>query len=66
MILLSQVLNGVLLPFVLIFMILLINKRELMNEWTNSPAFNLVSWATVVVMIGLTLAWVGITVRGMH
>jgi len=66
MILLSQVLNGVLLPFLLIFMILLINKRELMNEWTNSRAFNMVSWATVVVMIGLTLAWVGITMRGMH
>jgi len=47
-------------------MILLINKRELMNEWTNSRAFNMVSWATVVVMIGLTLAWVGITMRGMH
>jgi NRAMP (natural resistance-associated macrophage protein)-like metal ion transporter len=66
MILLSQVLNGVLLPFVLIFMILLINKQDLMNEWTNSRTFNLVSWATVVVMIGLTLALVGITVRGMH
>jgi len=66
MILLSQVLNGVLLPFVLIFMILLINKQDLMNEWTNSRAFNMVSWATVVVMIGLTLAWVGITMRGMH
>src|SRR5438270_2314962 len=38
MILLSQVLNGVLLPFVLIFMILLINKRGLMREWTNSRA----------------------------
>ena len=36
MILLSQVLNGMLLPFVLIFMILLINKSELMKEWTNS------------------------------
>jgi len=54
------------LAVVLIFMILLINKRELMNEWTNSRAFNMVSWATVVVMIGLTLAWVGITMRGMH
>ncbi len=35
MILLSQVLNGVLLPFVLIFMVLLINKRDLMGEWVN-------------------------------
>src|ERR1022692_701713 len=66
MILLSQVLNGILLPFVLIFMVLLINKVDLMGEWTNSRTFNLVSWATVVIMIGLTLALVGITVRAMH
>src|SRR6266568_1678543 len=66
MILLSQVLNGVLLPFVLIFMILLINKHDLMREWTNSRGFNLVSWITVVVMIGLTLALIGISVRGLH
>jgi Mn2+/Fe2+ NRAMP family transporter len=66
MILLSQVLNGILLPFVLIFMVLLINKYDLMGEWTNSRAANFVSWVTVVIMIGLTLALVGITVRGMH
>ena len=65
MILLSQVLNGVLLPFVLIFMILLINRQDLMGEWVNPRWFNQVSWVTVVVMIGLTLALVGITVRGM-
>src|SRR6476661_3399581 len=65
MILLSQVLNGVLLPFILVFMILLINKKELMGEWANSRWFNLVSWTAVVVIIGLTLAYVGITVRGM-
>jgi NRAMP (natural resistance-associated macrophage protein)-like metal ion transporter len=66
MILLSQVLNGILLPFVLIFMVLLINKVDIMGEWTNSRGFNLVSWAAVVIMIGLTLALVGITVRGTH
>lgn len=66
MILLSQVLNGMLLPFVLIFMILLVNKQELMGEWINPRWFNLVSWVTVVVIIGLTLAYVGITVRGMQ
>jgi len=65
MILLSQVLNGMLLPFVLIFMILLINRRDLMGEWMNPRWFNLVSWVTVAVMIGLTLALVGISVRGM-
>src|SRR3954470_22409264 len=65
MILWSQVLNGMLLPFVLIFMILLVNKKELMGEWANPKWFNLVSWIAVVVIIGLTLAYVGITVRGM-
>jgi NRAMP (natural resistance-associated macrophage protein)-like metal ion transporter len=66
MILLSQVLNGILLPFVLIFMVLLINKYDLMGEWTNSRSANFVSWVTVAIMIGLTLALVGITIRGMH
>lgn len=64
MILLSQVLNGVLLPFVLIFMVLLINRRDLMGEWTNPRWFNFATWVTVAVMIGLTLALVGITIRG--
>ena len=64
MILLSQVLNGALLPFILIFMIKLINKHDLMGEWTNSRWFNAISWTTVVVMIGLTLALVGISIRG--
>lgn len=64
MILLSQVLNGVLLPLVLVFMILLINKKDLMGEWTNSGWVNAVSWFTVVFMIGLTLAYVGISIRG--
>ncbi|MGD0499199.1 MAG: Nramp family divalent metal transporter [Bryobacteraceae bacterium] len=65
MILLSQVLNGALLPFVLIFMVLLINRAELMGAWVNPRWFNLVAWITVVVMIGLTLALVGTTLRGM-
>jgi Mn2+/Fe2+ NRAMP family transporter len=64
MILLSQVINGVLLPFILIFMILLVNKVRVMHEWTNSPLYNVVAWTAVVVMIGLTLALVAISVRG--
>ena len=64
MILLSQVLNGVLLPLVLIFMVILINKSDLMGEWVNSRWFNLATWVTVIVMIGLTLAQVGIAVKG--
>ena len=55
---LSQVANGVLLPFILIFMLLLINSRELMGAYRNSRTFNSIAWVTVVVMIVLTLAMV--------
>jgi Mn2+/Fe2+ NRAMP family transporter len=54
---LSQVVNGVVLPFVLIFMLLLINKKDLMGEYVNSGLFNVIAWVTTVVMIGLSLAW---------
>ncbi len=64
MILFSQVLNGVLLPVVLIFMVRLINKKELMGEWTNSRFYNIVTWAAVAVLIVLTVVLAFITVRG--
>jgi Mn2+/Fe2+ NRAMP family transporter len=54
---LSQVVNGIVLPFVLIFMLLLVNKSELMGKYINGTWFNLVAWATTVIMIGLTVAW---------
>ena len=53
---LSQVVNGVVLPFVLIFMLLLTNDRELMGTHVNSLLFNVIAWVTVVAMIGLTIA----------
>jgi Mn2+/Fe2+ NRAMP family transporter len=51
----SQVLNGVLLPVVLIFMLRLINKHDLMGEYTNSRWFNIVAWMTAIIVIGLSL-----------
>jgi len=54
---LSQVVNGVVLPFVLIFMLLLINKKDLMGEYVNTRFFNVIAWVTTVVMIGLSIAW---------
>ncbi len=63
MILLSQVINGALLPFVLIYMIRLVNKDRLMKKWKNSTFYNVVSWVSVVVMIGLTVALVVFSVR---
>ncbi|MCX6670127.1 MAG: divalent metal cation transporter [Methanothrix sp.] len=52
---LSQVINGSLLPLVLVFMLLLINSKKLMGEYTNSNAFNAVAWATTIIMSILTL-----------
>jgi len=54
-IILSQVLNGVLLPVVMIFMLKLINKHELMGKHTNSTWFNWVAWATAAIVVGLSL-----------
>ncbi|MBC8164472.1 MAG: divalent metal cation transporter [Bryobacteraceae bacterium] len=63
MILVSQIINGMLLPVILIFMTILINRQSLMKEWTNSTFYNTVAWTAVAVMVGLTLALTGITVR---
>ena len=54
---LSQVVNGVVLPFVLIFMLLLVNKKDLMGAYVNGRWFNVIAWGTTVIMIGLTIAW---------
>jgi NRAMP (natural resistance-associated macrophage protein)-like metal ion transporter len=51
----SQVINGMVLPFVLIFMLLLINDKKLMMNHTNGPLFNFIAWATALLMIGFTL-----------
>jgi len=53
---LSQVVNGVVLPFVLFFMLMLVNDRELMGEHVNTRAYNIIAWVTVAVMVVLTLA----------
>jgi Mn2+/Fe2+ NRAMP family transporter len=60
--LLSQVANGVWLPVVLIFMLILINRRDLMGEYTNKWAFNLIAWAMSIIMIILTLVLVYTTI----
>ena len=52
---LSQVLNGVLLPVIIILMLLLINRQDLMGEYRNSRLWNGVAWSTSVIVIGMTL-----------
>jgi len=54
--LISQATNGILLPFVLIFMLLLVNNKRLMGEHTNSKIYNILTIFIVVAMIGLSIA----------
>ncbi|OIO05137.1 MAG: Mn transporter [Desulfovibrionaceae bacterium CG1_02_65_16] len=50
----SQVVNGAVLPFVLIFMLRLVNDRRLMGDFVNGRTFNIIAWATVVIVLALT------------
>jgi len=59
----SQALNGVAIAPVLIFMLLLVNKKELMGEYVNSKLFNTIAWGLTVVMIVLSIPFVWDTVR---
>ncbi len=54
----SQVINGMLLPFILIFMLLLINDRRIMGDYVNGKFMNGVTWLTVGVLILLSVAMV--------
>jgi NRAMP (natural resistance-associated macrophage protein)-like metal ion transporter len=60
----SQVANGILLPFVLVYMLLLINRPRLMGIYKNRPWQNWVAGATAAVMIGLTAAFIWTNVVG--
>ncbi|MBV9075402.1 MAG: Nramp family divalent metal transporter [Acidobacteria bacterium] len=60
-ILFSQVLNGVLIPFVLIFMIKLINRRDLMGDHRNTLIANVIAVSTSVIMIALTVGMIWTT-----
>ena len=65
MILLSQVVNGILLPLILIFMVRLVNRVELMGEWVNPRSYNIVTWTAVAILVAMTVALMGLTVREM-
>ena len=53
--LLSQQVNGILLPVVLILMLLLINNKRIMGKYVNGPIYNFVVWATTIAIIILTI-----------
>jgi NRAMP (natural resistance-associated macrophage protein)-like metal ion transporter len=55
LIIVAQVINGILLPILLVFILRLINDRRIMGQYTNTLAKNIIAWATVVTLIGLTV-----------
>jgi Mn2+/Fe2+ NRAMP family transporter len=61
---LSQVLNGILLPLVLVFMLKLINKQELMGKYINTRLFNVIAWATAIIVTALSLILVWNNLHG--
>ncbi len=63
-ILYSQVANGVLLPFLLIFMLILVNREDLMGEYRNSRLANVIAWGTCITMMILSLAYVWTSILG--
>ena len=53
----SQIINGILLPVVLVCMILLVNNKKIMGQYVNRPVNNIVGWSAVIVLIGLSLTF---------
>jgi Mn2+/Fe2+ NRAMP family transporter len=58
------VVNGVLLPFLLIFMMIIINDRRIMGRHVNGTVYNVLGWATVTIVIALTVALLGMQAFG--
>ena len=61
---LSQVINGMMLPFLLIFMMIIINDRRIMGDHVNGRIFNVIAWITIVSAIALTGALLVMTALG--
>ncbi|MDI6604809.1 MAG: Nramp family divalent metal transporter [Thermoanaerobacteraceae bacterium] len=54
----TQVINGILLPVVLISMIMLVNNKDIMGDYINKPVNNGIAWSTIVILIVLTVVLV--------
>jgi len=59
--LVTQVINGLLLPFVLFAVLRLVNNRELMGQHVNGPIYNIAAWLTAIVVTILSLLYILVT-----
>lgn len=62
--LISQDMNGILLPVILIFVMLIVNNKKIMGEHTNKPIGNIIAWLTIVGIIIATISLVGASFFG--
>jgi Mn2+/Fe2+ NRAMP family transporter len=51
----TQIINGLLLPVVLVCMMLLVNNKKIMGEYVNKPLNNYIGWTAVIILIGLSI-----------
>ncbi len=58
LILFAQILQGILLPLELVLMLIVINRKSVMGEYTNSPLANIVAWATAIIIGALSVLYV--------
>jgi Mn2+/Fe2+ NRAMP family transporter len=63
---LSAILNGLLLPFVLIYALSLVNNKRIMGEYVNPKSYNVISWSTVAVLVVLAIFFVITTVTSLR
>jgi NRAMP (natural resistance-associated macrophage protein)-like metal ion transporter len=57
---LSQVVNGIALPLILVFMLRLTNDRKLMGEFANKKGYNVIAWGTIIILVILTVLYLGL------
>ncbi len=56
----SQVINGVALPLILVFMLILTNDKKLMGEYVNKRGYNIIAWSTIVILVVLAVIYLGL------
>jgi Mn2+/Fe2+ NRAMP family transporter len=60
----SQVINGILLPVVLVSMLLIVNKKDVMGPYVNRPFGNAVGWTTAAILVAINALFLGMSVFG--
>jgi NRAMP (natural resistance-associated macrophage protein)-like metal ion transporter len=60
----SQVINGIMLPFTLVPILLLVNNKKIMDEHVNGRVYNMICWAFVVIICAMSVGWLGMTFFG--